>query len=98
LQERDGKDVEKCVCVQRKSIVTAAIVRIMKACRTLEMQPLVSLSAPVAHAFEIAKTLEQVGGRFQPELRMIRECIEDLIEREYVQRNDTKADVLEYVT
>lgn len=69
----------------RKHIVNAAIVRIMKACQTINHNDL------------IAQLVKQLHNRFQPSTLLIKQRIEDLIEKEYLKRDDDVASVYHYI-
>ncbi|KIV92226.1 hypothetical protein PV10_06684 [Exophiala mesophila] len=58
----------------RALVIEAAIVRIMKSRKNL------------THGELMNQTLEQVSGRFQPDVNMIKKRIESLIDREYLER------------
>lgn len=68
----------------RKHIIEAAIVRIMKARKTLSHQQL------------IGETLTQLSF-FKPDPKKIRESIESLIEREFLERDQDNRDVYKYL-
>eukprot|EP00906_Rhabdomonas_costata_P020260 RCo029445 len=70
--------------VQKKFLLEAAIVRVMKARKSLELN---LLQAEVAR---------QVSSRFVPDFKMVKKLIEDLIQREYLMRDEDKANVFQY--
>jgi len=79
IDERPGssaRNVEADVAKSREIQIEAATVRIMKARRTL------------SHADLVAEILRQLS-QFQPETSMIKRSLEKLIEREFIQRNET---------
>lgn len=65
--------------------IDAAIVRIMKARKRLEHQQLV------------AEVFKQLQARFHPEAIEIKRRIENLIEREYLERDQDDKRVYQYV-
>lgn len=69
----------------RKHIVNAAIVRIMKACRT------------ITHNELIGQLIKQLHNRFQPSILLIKQRIEDLIEKEYLKRDDDDPSIYHYI-
>lgn len=69
----------------RKHIVNAAIVRIMKACQTTNHNDL------------IAQLIKQLLNRFQPLTLLIKQRIEDLIDKEYLKRDDEVSSVYHYI-
>jgi Cullin family/Cullin protein neddylation domain len=84
ITTREAARGRKVVVVDRGSLVDAALVRIMKQRKTL---PLTQLTGEV---------LQQVSGTFKPEVRLIKERIELLIEREFIERSAEDANVFEY--
>jgi cullin 3 len=69
----------------RRHLVEAAIVRIMKARKTLHHNDL------------IAEVSKQLSNRFTPTPQFIKKRIESLIEREYLERKDDDRRVYQYV-
>lgn len=69
----------------RKYVVNAAIVRIMKASQTINHNDL------------IAQLVKQLQNRFQPSTILIKQRIEDLIEKEYLKRDDDSPSVYHYI-
>ncbi|CEF66149.1 Cullin 1a [Strongyloides ratti] len=70
---------------ERIYFLEAVIVRIMKARKELKHQQLV------------AETLCQVKYRFNPEIKQIKKCINNLIEKEYLKRKETDREVYQYL-
>jgi cullin 3 len=68
--DEDGGDIAAQIENQRKSMLEAAIVRIMKARRSLD------------HSNLIAEVTRQVSSRFRPTPADIKRRIEDLVERD----------------
>ncbi len=74
-KEQD-QDTRNGVNDDRRLFLQAAIVRIMKARRTL------------THTNLITEVIEQSRHRFNPSIPMIKKCIEQLIDKEYLARVD----------
>ncbi|KAH9447493.1 hypothetical protein Pst134EB_021510 [Puccinia striiformis f. sp. tritici] len=84
-QKAESADVMKTVDEDRKLLIQAVIVRIMKSRKTLKHQAL------------IQESIGQLASRFKPSVVDIKKAIEVLIEKEYVQRQKDSRDVFEYV-
>lgn len=69
----------------RKLETDAAIVRIMKARKTLE------------HIVLVSEVVKQLASRFKPEPSLIKSCIDSLLEREYLERDPNKRSVYNYL-
>jgi cullin 3 len=80
-----GSDVPATVEEDRKHLVEAVIVRIMKSRKTLEHNQLV---------MEVTRHLTS---RFQPSPTLIKQRIEKLIEREYLERSQADRRVYNYL-
>ncbi|KAF2416520.1 Cullin-domain-containing protein [Tothia fuscella] len=72
--ERERRDTEKKNDASRIHLIEAAIVRIMKQRQTLKHEQL------------LVETVQQLAARFKPDVPMIKSRIENLIEREYLER------------
>ena len=83
----DGRapSVPEQVEEDRRHLIEAAIVRIMKARKTLE------------HNLLIAEVHKQMSVRFQPSPQQIKKRIESLIEREYLERSAQDRKMLSYL-
>ncbi|KAK0421316.1 hypothetical protein QR680_015176 [Steinernema hermaphroditum] len=83
--KREQKDMERMLEEDRKMVIQAAIVRIMKMRRC------------VRHNDFIGETVQQVADRFQPKISMIKKCIDLLMEKEYLKRSPEDKDTYEYI-
>lgn len=77
--------VPKAVEEDRRHLLEAAIVRIMKARKTLKHNDL------------IAEVSRQLSARFAPDPQSVKKRIESLIEREYLERNQDDRKVYSYL-
>eukprot|EP01132_Coremiostelium_polycephalum_P011565 gene11565-14165_t len=79
------EETYKGIDEDRKLYLQASIVRIMKARKT------------TTHVSLIQEVIEHSRLRFQPNIPMIKKCIEQLIEKEYIQRAEGESDKYFYV-
>ncbi|GLJ06182.1 hypothetical protein SUGI_0032950 [Cryptomeria japonica] len=79
------ENVGKCVFQDRHHIIDASIVRIMKSRETL------------AHKELVMQCSEQVNDRFTADMKEIRRRIENLIDREYLERDKENPDMYNYL-
>jgi len=81
----ESNDVLKTVDEDRKYVIQATIVRIMKARKTMKNQPL------------IQEVISQISQRFTPKIPDIKKAIETLLEKEYIERVEGTRDTFNYV-
>ena len=84
-ETKEKDDVLKTVDEDRKYVIQATIVRIMKARKTMRNQPL------------IQEVISQSSQRFTPKVRDIKKAIDSLLEKEYIERVDGTRDTFAYV-
>jgi len=85
VKEGDQKKINKNVFESRKNQSEAAIVRIMKARKSLHHRQLIQ---EVSH---------QLSARFSPEPSFLKKRIESLIEREYLERDANDGTLYHYL-
>ncbi|KAF5315363.1 hypothetical protein D9619_007309 [Psilocybe cf. subviscida] len=81
----ESTDVLKAVDEDRKYVIQATIVRIMKARKTMKNQPL------------IQEVISQISQRFAPKIPDIKKAIDTLLEKEYIERVEGTRDTFAYV-
>ncbi|KIK69633.1 hypothetical protein GYMLUDRAFT_34019 [Collybiopsis luxurians FD-317 M1] len=81
----ESADVLKSVDEDRKFVVQATIVRIMKARKTMKNQSL------------IQEVILQISQRFAPKIPDIKKAIDTLLEKDYIERVDGQRDTFAYV-
>ncbi|OCH90897.1 Cullin-domain-containing protein [Obba rivulosa] len=84
-QKAESSDVLKIVDEDRKYVIQATIVRIMKARKTMKNQAL------------IQEVISQISQRFAPKIPDIKKAIDHLLEKEYIERVEGTRDTFAYV-
>ncbi|KAI6181518.1 CULLIN-2 domain-containing protein [Aphelenchoides besseyi] len=82
---KESEDVQRSIEDDRRMVVQAAIVRIMKMRKALKHSQLVS------------EVLSQLTPRFNPKIPLIKKSIDILIEKEYLKRAIDDIESLEYI-
>ncbi|KIM65778.1 hypothetical protein SCLCIDRAFT_1211764 [Scleroderma citrinum Foug A] len=81
----ESSEVLKTVDEDRKYVIQATIVRIMKARKTMKNQAL------------IQEVISQISQRFAPKIPDIKKAIDTLLEKEYIERVEGTRDTFAYV-
>ncbi|KAF9257283.1 Cullin-4B [Marasmius fiardii PR-910] len=82
---KESQKTQEAVEGDRKHVIDAAVVRIMKAKKEMAFELLV------------AETIDAVKKHFAPQVPMIKKRIDSLVEEEYLERSDTDRNVFRYL-
>ncbi|CAF1222336.1 unnamed protein product [Rotaria sp. Silwood1] len=85
VEQQDTENLYRTIDDDRRTIIQAAIVRIMKARLTLK------------YALLVQEVIQQLSSRFELRIPMIKKCIDILIEKEYIERHPNEYGMLRYL-
>ncbi|CAF5016229.1 unnamed protein product, partial [Rotaria sp. Silwood1] len=85
VEQQDTENLYRTIDDDRRTIIQAAIVRIMKARQTLK------------YALLVQEVIQQLSARFELRILMIKKCIDILIEKEYIERRPNEHGMLPYL-
>ncbi|CAF3325891.1 unnamed protein product [Rotaria sp. Silwood2] len=85
IEQQDNENLYRTIDDDRRAIIQAAIVRIMKARQTLK------------YVLLVQEVIQQLSSRFELRIPMIKKCIDIVIEKEYIERHPNEHDILRYL-
>ncbi|CAF5014872.1 unnamed protein product, partial [Rotaria socialis] len=85
MNKIDPNSVYSSVFEERKLAIQAVIVLIMKNRKTLK------------HNFLLSEVIERLARVFKPDIPAIKKCIDLLIEKQYMERDDKERDLYKYL-
>nr|CAG4718449.1 unnamed protein product [Naegleria fowleri] len=85
VTQQQKQEINQKAQEERKYVIDAALVRIMKARKVLKYQELMT------------ETIKQLSSHFLPDPKLIKKRVEDLIAREYLERDAKDSSTIQYV-